>query len=305
MHAAALHALRTAQRPITRRACRIVAGSRHPLPYRNFHRSPISRQIPEDPAAGPAADTGEEGRPPRDLNLAANEAKFENVAAEDSTTLPEVGSPAPASRARYRTSGRLRGVPRQKLEGLPQVVLPEWFYENNIKRVGSSKALSGSLAVYSGAPSGGVQDDDDTANFNAEIARQFTDISACGLENKEIAKYSIQVDVYREILATLKAGLALRPPKSFGVSSSPKRNVTVLQCPKVGGSYYLDSIVETVASKLDANLVRLDVQDLAQIVGSYVEGNLAVRENFYFIFLVRLAQSVGCRKSSYGVVHGM
>ncbi|KAI9049838.1 hypothetical protein LZ554_005988 [Drepanopeziza brunnea f. sp. 'monogermtubi'] len=250
MHAVALQAFRTAQRPATRRACRIVAGSRHPLPHRNFHRSPISRQSPEDPAAGPAADAGKEGQAPKSPDLRADEAKFENGTAEDTTASTE------------------------KPEGLPPVVLPEWFYEHNIKRAGSSKALSGSLAVYSGAPAGGVQEGDDTAKFNAEIARQFTDISACGLETKDAAKYSIQVDVYREILATLKAGLALRPPELVGNQPVP-RPVTVLQCPKDGGSYYLDSIVETVASKLEADLIRLDAQDLAQLVGSYAEGNPA------------------------------
>merc|ERR1711939_406557 len=51
MHAVALTAIRTAQRPISRRACRIVAGCRHPLSHRSFHRSRILCQIPEDPAA--------------------------------------------------------------------------------------------------------------------------------------------------------------------------------------------------------------------------------------------------------------
>ncbi|CAL3973486.1 hypothetical protein PZA11_005717 [Diplocarpon coronariae] len=275
MHAVALQALRTAQRPITRRACRTVAGARHPLPHRKFHRSPVSYEASADPTAGPAAETGNSGRNPEKPELESEEAKPENGTAEEINTSTEVGNPA-SKTTKARTGGRLRGVVRQKEpDGLPPVVLPEWFYKNNIKPAGRSEKLGASLAVFgSGAPASGDQEGDDAADLNAEIARQSTEISECGLETTDAARYSINVDVYREILATLKAGLALRPPKN-ATNSTILRPVTVLQCPKDGGSYYLDSIVETIASKLDSDLIRLNAQDLAQIAGPYVDGNLA------------------------------
>ncbi|KAL5324004.1 hypothetical protein ACEPPN_008547 [Leptodophora sp. 'Broadleaf-Isolate-01'] len=272
MHAVALHVIRTAHRPISRRACRIVAGCRRPLAHRNFHASPISFQTPEDPAVPGAAEGGKAGRSPKNVEPEAEEAK-ENGGAE---TKPEIINLVASTKVKNgrTTSGRQRRLLRQKqTEGLPPVVLPDWFWKNNVKLVGDTKKLSGSLAVY-GALTGEEQEGDDGAKLNAEIARQYVDISECGLESMESAKYSIHVDVYREILATLRAGLSLRPPKDAGNLPVP-RPVTLLQCPKDGGSFYLDSIVETIASKLDADLVRLDAQDLAQIAGPYVDGNLA------------------------------
>jgi len=268
MHAVALTAIRTAQRPISRRACRIVAGCRHPLSHRSFHRSRILCQIPEDPAAPGTGGKAENS--PENVEPEAEEIKEQDGV----ESKPEIVNLVASKVKNGRTSGRQRGLLRQKQpEGLPPVVLPEWFWTNNVKLVGDSKKLSGSLAVY-GALAGEEKEGDDGAKMNAEIARQFVDISECGLETTESAKYSIHVDVYREILATLRAGLSLRPPKNAANLPVP-RPVTLLQCPKDGGSYYLDSVVETIASKLEADLIRLDAQDLAQIAGPYVEGNLA------------------------------
>ncbi|KAK0100861.1 hypothetical protein ONS95_007308 [Cadophora gregata] len=269
MHAVALNVIRTAHRPISRRACRIVAGCRHPLPHRGFHRSPTSYQIPEDPAA--PGTGGKADQPPNNV-----EPESEEIKEQDGEEIkPEiVDLVAPKVKNRRTTSGRQRGLLRQKQpEGLPPLVLPEWFWTNNVKLAGDSKKLSGSLAVY-GALASGDHEGEDGAKLNAEIARQIVDISDCGLETTESAKYTIHVDVYREILATLRAGLSLRPPKNSGNLPVP-RPVTLLQCPKDGGTFYLDSVIETIASKLHADLIRLDAQDLAQIAGPYVEGNLA------------------------------
>ncbi|KAH7357010.1 spastin [Rhexocercosporidium sp. MPI-PUGE-AT-0058] len=272
MHAVALHVIRTAHRPISRRACRIVAGCRRPLAHRNFHASPISYRIPDDPASPGAGEEWKADQSPKNVEPDSEEVRQNN----GPETKPEIINLLASTKVKNgrTTSGRQRRLLRQKQsDGLPPVVLPEWFWKNNVKLVGDSKKLSGSLAVY-GTLAGEEQEGDDGAKLNAEIARQYIDISECGLESMESAKYSIHVDVYREILATLRAGLSLRPPKDTANQPIP-RPVTLLQCPKDGGSFYLDSIVETVASKLDADLIRLDAQDLAQIAGPYVEGNLA------------------------------
>jgi hypothetical protein len=49
----------------------------------------------------------------------------------------------------------------------------------------------------------------------------------------------------------------------------------VLQCPADGGSYYLDAIVDKISEQLGADLIRLDSQDLAQLVGPYLDENVA------------------------------
>jgi SpoVK/Ycf46/Vps4 family AAA+-type ATPase len=270
MHAAALHVLRTAHRPISRRACRIIGGSRHPLAHRNFHRSAISYRIPEDPTPTEtkneaAASENTQDEPNKaDPEIEGGESKKPNVEIEDLALTPRVKN------GKAGTGRITRGRPRQP-EGLPPFVLPEWFLEKNVKCVGDPD-LSGTLAVFGEGGVNGEQDGDSTT-MDAEIARQSVDISECDLTPTESAKYSMHVDIYREILSALRAALALRPPKN---STLPvPRPVTVLQCPRDGGTYYLDSIVETIATKLGADLIRLDAQDMAQIIGPVVEENMA------------------------------
>jgi SpoVK/Ycf46/Vps4 family AAA+-type ATPase len=172
-------------------------------------------------------------------------------------------------------SGRTRlNRPRQP-EGLPPFKIPDWFLAKNVKCVGDAE-LAGSLAVFGGGVLNLKEDNKDVEEAmrqSTEVKGQSTDMVECDLTPTTDAKYSIHVDVYKEIFATLKAGLALRPPRN--TNKTVVRPHTVLQCPKDGATSYLDSIVETVATKLGADLVRLDTQDLAQIIGPYVDENLA------------------------------
>lgn len=274
MHAAALRAFRSAQRPVVlRSACRIIGGARHPLSQRSFHRSAISRQVPQGPppTEGDKENTNIDGREPQPE-------PEEEKAAEDGAPEKAVADPdvvAVTSRLKNgKPAGRGRpGILRPKqTEGVPPVVLPDWFWTKNVKCVGDPD-LSGSLAVY-GENGVAREADRETVSLDDEVNLQALDVSNCGLASTESAKYSMHVHVYQEILSTLRAGLALAPPRNAN-NKSLLRPITVLQCPKDGGTYYLDSIVETIAGKLDADLVRLDAQDIAQLIGAYVDDNLA------------------------------
>lgn len=132
--------------------------------------------------------------------------------------------------------------------------IPNRFLNENVKLV-ESPTRSGSLTV-SGKPH-----DMDTAK------------DLCAVPIVEGAKYSINANIYREALSTLKAELAFRPPPS--IERNITRPVTVLHCPKSEGTLYLNSVVETIAEGLGADVIRLDAQDIAQIVGDYVGENLA------------------------------
>ena len=80
-------------------------------------------------------------------------------------------------------------------------------------------------------------------------------------------RYQLHQDIWNEILATIRSSLSL--PTSFFSNSFPAQKVhLLLQCPKDGGIYFLDSIVEKAASIVGADLLRLDTQDLAEIGGS-------------------------------------
>jgi SpoVK/Ycf46/Vps4 family AAA+-type ATPase len=264
MQAVALNILRTARRPISRCACRIGGGVRYSLSNRNFHRSAISYRIPEDPSITEEdrANIVAEGQ-----GQESEEAKVEDETADSNRATDVEGlTIAPKTRNGKHGSGRLRANRQRQPEGLPPVVLPEWFWDRNVKLVGGPN-LGGSLAVF------GTADGDET-KVKAEMARQLISIQACDLSPTKDAKYSIHVDVYIEILSALRAGLTLRPPKNSG-NPPISRPDTLLQCPKDGGSYYLDSVVETISTKLGADLVRLDALDIAQVVGTYIDDNIA------------------------------
>lgn len=160
------------------------------------------------------------------------------------------------------TLRRTRATRPRQLEGVPPFPIPDWFYKKNVKCIEDSQALGGSLAVYGESF---IKENDETEDSKVatELERQAAIILDANLSAAVDAKYAIHVDVYTEIMATLRAGLALRPPKS---SQPIPRPITLLQCPRDGGAYYLDSVVETVASKLGADLIRVDAQDLAQLL---------------------------------------
>lgn len=263
MQAIAFGALRTARTHISRRSCRFVGGIRHPLPRRNFHRSTISYRIPE------------ESRPPNpsgaEEDNAAPEQEVERKPGDEVagvTGSQNEGDTVLARKARQgrNGSGRARINRPKQPEGLPPLPIPDWFLARNVKCFGDAD-LAGSLAV--------VGRDLNLKNDSGSegVVKETSEVGEHELVPTDDAKYSIHADVYKEILATVKAGLALRPPRN--TNRTVLRPHTVLQCPKDGTTYYLDSIVETIATKLGADLVRLDAQDLALIIGPYVDENLA------------------------------
>ena len=170
-------------------------------------------------------------------------------------------------------SGRLRANRPRQPEGHPPVMLPDWFFSKNVKCAGEPNQ-SGSLATYGEDSSAGSGCENAVEAEKNGQAMNFLSDDPATLPNAENSKYTIHIDVFNELLCTVRADLTLRPPRHFALSSIP-RPLTLLQCPKDGGTYYLDSIVETIATKLGADLVRLDADDIAQLVSTYVDENLA------------------------------
>lgn len=150
-------------------------------------------------------------------------------------------------------------------DGLPPIELPDWFLQKNVHY--------------------------NRANDWIELTRQYSSKTNIeeeiidlkdpppddkSHENKSNAstEYMLNQDVYTEILATLKAGLSLRPSKNT-VTHVTLRPINVLQCQKDGASIYLDHIVSKLCSDLGTDLVQIDAQDIAQIVGPYLDENIA------------------------------
>ena len=75
--------------------------------------------------------------------------------------------------------------------------------------------------------------------------------------------------VWREVMANVTAGLCL-PKTSSNDSDVATKSHILLKCPREGGVYFLDTIVEHVASLTRADVVRIDPQDLEEMAGDYL-----------------------------------
>ena len=252
--------LRTALKPIARAGCRIVGGARYPTARRSFHRSAILYQLPNS-----QGDKGSEGIgiTPDAPKLPEGENIEEDIAGT-STSVPHTDT-ALATRTGRQTRSRSRANRQRQPEGLPPVILPDWFLEKNVKRTEDSPRCA-SLSVI-GSRLKTVEDE----ILMTSVAGDKADTESI-LPNAINPKYAIDLGLYLEILSTLKAGVVLRPPRT---ENPVQRPITLLHCPKDGGLSYLDSVMEEMARRLDADLISLDAQDIAQIIGPYVGENLA------------------------------
>jgi len=70
-------------------------------------------------------------------------------------------------------------------------------------------------------------------------------------------------------MAHVTTGLAL-PKASANDSDVATKSQVLLKCPREGGLYFLDAVVEHAASLARADVVRIDPQDLEEMVGDYL-----------------------------------
>jgi SpoVK/Ycf46/Vps4 family AAA+-type ATPase len=80
--------------------------------------------------------------------------------------------------------------------------------------------------------------------------------------------YSLSEKVYHEIYTSFYGELKLHPPK-INIKDVHKQD-TLLLCPTDGGLNFLSAVVQKVATVLEADVIRLDSEDIAQIVGGYL-----------------------------------
>lgn len=94
-------------------------------------------------------------------------------------------------------------------------------------------------------------------------------------------RYTLPRPVWNEIIAHVRVGLLLPKAASGDYFASVKAH-SILHCPKEGGIYFLDSVTEKIARAIGADLVRIDAQDLEEIVGDYLG---ATRSSKYLGFI--------------------
>ena len=78
------------------------------------------------------------------------------------------------------------------------------------------------------------------------------------------------IHIRKELLAHLSAGLISQVRNTADNIGSQKAHI-YLQCPERGALYFLDEIVEDAGGKLGADIVRLDYQDLHELLEDLLE----------------------------------
>ncbi|KAI5855981.1 hypothetical protein BZA05DRAFT_349558 [Tricharina praecox] len=82
-------------------------------------------------------------------------------------------------------------------------------------------------------------------------------------------RYRLHESVWKEISTYVQTGLLL-PKGAFADGVAATKSHCILHLPKEGGLYYLDAITEKVAAEVEADLIRIDAQDFAEIAGDFL-----------------------------------
>ncbi|MCJ1259327.1 hypothetical protein MMC24_007164 [Lignoscripta atroalba] len=180
-------------------------------------------------------------------------------------------------RSSYGSAVRRAGRNVKKTKDLPRVTVPNWFITRNVTL---HEALLidkvPGLVIYSKASS--LPEPSVSSYAAADVAPppQVPETTVAEAAEPEKARlgentgaYGIDEHVYREISAMVSAGL--QPSSSQYADSYPalKKHI-VLHCPKDGGTFFLDTVVKSVAASHKADLIVIDAQDIAEIGGEHL-----------------------------------
>lgn len=277
MHAPAWQALRAITRRSKPIGCRFLGGRRYPIPRRSFRIS--HGRAHED-------DAPEKAQPPEAawINAAEEipEISKDQVAVHESDEVAESlggSSSSPSSskdRSGYGSSVRRAGRNLRKKE-IPPPQLPQWFLDRNVRLREVGSQTGDGTHLENGGPAETSQLIEPQTNLrqqsDAESVPQPINSPAKLLESDGSPEqsdtnpiYTVDEHVLKEIIATVSAGL--RP--SHDANAAAARSHLILQCPQDGGTYFLEGLINHVGSLFEADVIRLDAQDISEIGGSYI-----------------------------------
>lgn len=279
MHTPAWQALRLAACKPKHGVCRFLVGRRFPTFKRSFHIAPARRRQ-DEPTEPPELPEAAQNHIVDQL-LSPQPAGAQEVEAEEVTetfngtppNLPSSKDPSPygsASRRAFRNVKRPPTAPPQ---------LPSWFIDGNVTlseengvnpadlhRGGSLEKLDQKLKIriqnVRGEGEGQAPDSADSMDPHREAEKG--------------ALYSVDASVYLEVQDMISAGLNI--PRDPDNASSARPHL-VLHCPQEGGVFFLDYLVKHFALVSNADIVRVDAQDIAEIGGRYIRDFKDMRGN--------------------------
>jgi hypothetical protein len=162
----------------------------------------------------------------------------------------------PPSRARGRPRGSSsRRGPKSHHTNKPTMFkpdVPDWFISRNVTLFSNAQPIKTSE----------VSDKSDTSVCPGD--------PGIPLINTSQPRLVISPFIRKEFEAHLSAALLVQPGNSRETIAARKTHIH-LQCPKRGAIYFLDDIIESAASELEADLVRLDGQDFEELLEHLID----------------------------------
>ncbi|KAF2396081.1 AAA-domain-containing protein [Trichodelitschia bisporula] len=92
-------------------------------------------------------------------------------------------------------------------------------------------------------------------------------------------RYKVHIDLYQGLKTSVKASLSTLTTSDDEDALREMR--TIIRCPMDHGMYYLDAVVEMLAKDLEAHVIHVDSQDLAdvaQYLGEFNEGRVKLEK---------------------------
>lgn len=157
------------------------------------------------------------------------------------------------------------------------MVLPDWFLEHNVRSSGANDNVERILLLEDRTAPEKEQESvqpapEKAGDKSAPTPKATAEDTTLAPDQK--VRYSMKNIVFQELQSNIEAILSIRPPKGVDPKEIIRPDI-LLQCPQRDASGFMNQVVDTVAFKLNADVVRLDPDDIAQIVGEYMGENLA------------------------------
>lgn len=163
--------------------------------------------------------------------------------------------PTSRARGRPRGSSSRRGLKshRPRKSSIYKPNIPEWFISRNVTLCSNLPRLNFGHAE-SDSPDVGVSSLEGPTDLNSQAHTRF----------------SVSPFIRKELEAHLSAALLVQTGNITDNFSARKTHVHLL-CQKRGTIYFLDELIENAAKELEADIVRLDGQDLDELLEAIID----------------------------------
>ena len=286
MQPSACHALRLVTSKSLLVPCRFLTGRRFPTSHRYFRAVPAQRRQ-DEPSDPPEV--------PEDVRNIIHQ--FVPVQSQENTEAAaeqviENGQGPPSNGSSSKDAGPYGSASRRAFRNVkkpppspPQ--LPTWFLNDNVtlrehndinpddldvlrehrvrqEQVREIKAIARRIGKHDFSSVTGPESTKAADNTPGEASVQNTNAEEQGSHK---AFYALDSHIWLEVKAMIAAGLNI--PRDSENASSMRPHI-MLHCPQEGGTFFLDFLTQYLALSFDADLIRIDAQDIAEIGGRYI-----------------------------------